>query len=126
MLQLGSVHTFAGRQVEIGRHNSLNRLDENRALMTSAYRDLPAVETLVQLLEQGAGDGELPRALIADAAREEIAAARQAIAAGSGAPTAAELAVGVRRRALALASPSLRPVINATGVIIQTNLGRAP
>jgi L-seryl-tRNA(Ser) seleniumtransferase len=94
--------------------------------MTSAYRDLPAVETLVQLLEHGAGDGELPRALIADAAREEIAAARQAIAAGSGAPTAAELAVGVRRRVLALASPSLRPVINATGVIIQTNLGRAP
>jgi L-seryl-tRNA(Ser) seleniumtransferase len=94
--------------------------------MTSAYRDLPAVETLVQLLEHGAGDGDLPHALLADAAREEIAAARQAIAAGGSAPTAAELAAGARRRALALTSPSLRPVINATGVIIQTNLGRAP
>src|SRR5262245_25306318 len=93
--------------------------------MTSAYRDLTAVETLVQLIEQNHGDGA-SRALLIDAAREEIAAARRAIAAGSAAPAAAELAIGARRRALALASPSLRPLINATGVIIQTNLGRAP
>ena len=93
--------------------------------MTSAYRDLPAVETLVQLLEQGPSDGE-PRTLLVDAAREEIAAARQAIAAGNNVPTAEDLVAGARRRAQMLASPSLRPVINATGVIIQTNLGRAP
>jgi L-seryl-tRNA(Ser) seleniumtransferase len=94
--------------------------------MISAYRELPAVEALVQLIEQISGDAALPRALLVGAAREEIAAARQSIAEGSPAPTAADLADSARRRAQAQAAPSLRPVINATGIIIQTNLGRAP
>jgi L-seryl-tRNA(Ser) seleniumtransferase len=94
--------------------------------MTTAYRNLPAVETLTQMLEQRLNGDGLPRALLADAARLEIEAARQSIAKGAGAPPVADLVAGAQRRALALAAPSLRPVVNATGVIIQTNLGRAP
>jgi L-seryl-tRNA(Ser) seleniumtransferase len=94
--------------------------------MMPAYRHLPAVETLTLLLQQGPeGDG-LPRALLAEAAREEIEAARRTIAAGGDAPPVEELAAGARSRARAIVAPSLRPVVNATGVIIQTNLGRAP
>jgi L-seryl-tRNA(Ser) seleniumtransferase len=94
--------------------------------MTTAYRNLPAVETLTQMLEQRLDGDRLPRALLADAARIEIEAARRGIAAGAGAPPVADLVAGAQRRARALAAPSLRPVVNATGVIIQTNLGRAP
>jgi L-seryl-tRNA(Ser) seleniumtransferase len=94
--------------------------------MTTAYRNLPAVETLAQMLEQRLNGDRLPRALLIDAARIEIEAARQRIAEGATAPSAAELVARVERRARALAAPSLRPVVNATGVIIQTNLGRAP
>jgi L-seryl-tRNA(Ser) seleniumtransferase len=94
--------------------------------MISPYRNLPAVETVIQMLQQRLGGEELPHALLADAARAEIEAARRSIAAGGNTPPIGELVIGAQRRARALAAPSLRPVINATGVIIQTNLGRAP
>jgi L-seryl-tRNA(Ser) seleniumtransferase len=94
--------------------------------MTTAYRNLPAVETLTQMLEQRLEGDVLPRALLADAARIEIEAARRGIAEGAEAPPVANLLAGAQRRARDLARPSLRPVVNATGVIIQTNLGRAP
>lgn len=41
-------------------------------------------------------------------------------------PTASELAETIARRILAADQPSLRPVINATGVLLHTGLGRAP
>jgi L-seryl-tRNA(Ser) seleniumtransferase len=94
--------------------------------MISPYRQLPAVETLIQMLQQELEGDLLPHALLADAARAAIGAARQAIAAGSEAPALGELVADAGRRARTLAAPSLRPVINASGVIIQTNLGRAP
>jgi L-seryl-tRNA(Ser) seleniumtransferase len=94
--------------------------------MISPYRNLPAVEAVIQLLQQRLDGHQLPQALIADAARAEIEAARRAISAGADAPALEELVAGAQARANASAAPSLRPVINATGVIIQTNLGRAP
>src|SRR5262249_30785792 len=99
---------------------------ERTRVMTTAYRNLPAVETLTQMLEQRLDGDELPRSLLADAARTEIEAARRGITEGAGAPPLAALVAGAQRRARELARPSLRPVVNATGVIIQTNLGRAP
>ncbi len=94
--------------------------------MTSVYRNLPAVETLILVLQQRMDSDNLPRTLLADSAREEIDAARRIIGSGGSAPPVEDLIAGAWRRVRALAAPSLRPVINATGVIIQTNLGRAP
>jgi L-seryl-tRNA(Ser) seleniumtransferase len=94
--------------------------------MTAAFRNLPAVELLVQLaLERQNGD-PLPRDLLVDSARAELAAARQSIAGGNACPPAEALLAAVLVRARAAAGPTLLPLINATGVIIQTNLGRAP
>ena len=88
------------------------------------FRELPSVDRLLtDALLAGTG---FDRALLAELAREELATARAAIAAGRAAPDAAAVAGGVLARARALGRPSLRPVINATGVIIHTNLGRAP
>jgi len=94
--------------------------------MRSAYRNLPAVETLIQLLERRMNSESLPRDLLVDAARQELDAARQAIAGGAAAPPPEQLLAATAARARNAAQPSLRPLINATGVIIQTNLGRAP
>ncbi|GAC1316845.1 MAG: L-seryl-tRNA(Sec) selenium transferase [Thermoleophilaceae bacterium] len=57
------------------------------------------------------------------AARAAIDARREAIR--SGGPRAGELRADAEARAAALLEPSLQRVLNATGVIVHTNLGRA-
>jgi L-seryl-tRNA(Ser) seleniumtransferase len=94
--------------------------------LTSAYRLLPAVDTLVQAMQRHLNSAGLPRALLVDTARHVIEEARRAITSGSAAPTPEQLTDAAIAHAYAVIQPSLRPVINATGVIIQTNLGRAP
>ncbi len=89
-------------------------------------RNLPAVDGLLQdhvvrELEQRFG-----RMLVVDACRTALDAARQAILAGGDAPMPALLIDDIYERVAQAVRPSLVPVINATGVIIHTNLGRAP
>ncbi len=92
-------------------------------------RDLPSVDRLLQAAR--AGLDEAPQELLLQAARAELETARAALLSGDGAPYAGPdllelLAARVRARLARQLAPSLRPVINASGVIIQTNLGRAP
>jgi L-seryl-tRNA(Ser) seleniumtransferase len=82
---------------------------------------LPAVGTLVNEPEYAPLVREFGRARVVNAIRKEIAAERD----DGGRDGAARLdAVVARLRAAA--APRLRRVINATGVILHTNLGRAP
>jgi L-seryl-tRNA(Ser) seleniumtransferase len=63
---------------------------------------------------------EFGREQVVDAIREQIEAERKGDAVGAGRQAA------VARRLRSLVAPRLRRVINATGVILHTNLGRAP
>ena len=87
-------------------------------------RALPSVGTLLESESLRALRESVPRALIADAIREVVDAARREPAAApeSEEGWARSVAEAAARRRL----PSLRPVINATGVVLHTNLGRAP
>jgi L-seryl-tRNA(Ser) seleniumtransferase len=71
-------------------------------------------------------DGE-PRNLLVEAARHELDELRSRILAGEDiAPDPELLRAAVAERAGRMQAGTLRPVINATGVILHTNLGRAP
>ena len=90
-----------------------------------SYRNLPSVDRLVRAVIELDGSA-LPRAEVVAGARQALDAARAAIAAGEPAPGLDELAHTVAQSAEAATRPRLRRVVNATGVVIQTNLGRAP
>src|SRR4051794_31747678 len=80
-------------------------------------RALPPVDALAALVDA-------PRPLALAAARAVLAERRAELLAG--ATGEADLEARARERAAAAARPSLRRVLNATGVIVHTNLGRAP
>jgi L-seryl-tRNA(Ser) seleniumtransferase len=82
-------------------------------------RDLPSVDALAGDLSEGF---DLPRAVIVSVARETIDEARNAIRSGS----PVNPILDATRRLQALSSSRLRSVVNATGVLLHTNLGRAP
>jgi L-seryl-tRNA(Ser) seleniumtransferase len=82
-----------------------------------SLRDLPSVDRLTNEL----GDDRVPRSVVVEVVRQAIEEARREIA-GGGSVSAKELAVAALDR-LARNQPST--VINATGVLLHTNLGRA-
>jgi L-seryl-tRNA(Ser) seleniumtransferase len=89
-------------------------------------RRLPSVDRLLAdpaLLAAAEAQG---REVVVDAVRATLDAAREGIAAGEPAPDVAGLLADALDRVAATVSGTLIPVINATGVIIHTNLGRAP
>ncbi len=92
---------------------------------TPELRKLPAVDRLVeQTALQATVDA--PHEVLVEAARAVLDRTRAAIRAGATAPTSDALAAEVIGEIDRLLQPSLQPVINATGVIVHTNLGRAP
>lgn len=89
-------------------------------------RALPSVDRLLAHPVLGEAIAAQGRELAVEAARAALAEARARIHAGTPAPALADLAADALRRLDALTRGTLYPVINATGVIIHTNLGRAP
>jgi L-seryl-tRNA(Ser) seleniumtransferase len=87
-----------------------------------ALRDLPSVDQVLRNLKDIEG---LPQKLIVQEIRAVLAECREALQAGLPVEET-RIEEAVEYRLADLMTPSLRPVINATGVILHTNLGRAP
>jgi len=95
------------------------------------FRHIPSIEQLLQRPVLARAADEHGRDVVANATRRAAADLRDALAGHSLHVTdETEAAAWIEARALGLArsrtAPSLRKVINATGVILHTNLGRAP
>ncbi len=93
---------------------------------TDPRRNLPPVNDLLAAPALVAWQDRLPHTQLVAAARAVLDETRAALTAGAPPPSAADLAVAVAVRLDSTTQPGLRPVINASGVILQTNLGRAP
>jgi len=94
---------------------------------TERLRQIPSVDRLLQtpmLQEAILAFGRMP---VVATVRETLDTVRAEIRAGASFDLSpAALATRIVERLHERMLPSLRPVLNATGVIIHTNLGRAP
>ena len=87
--------------------------------MTDPRRALPAVDRVL------AGLDGLPHGLLVECAREALDAARERTERGETVDPD-QVVADARHHVAQLRARRLRPVVNATGVLLHTNLGRAP
>lgn len=97
--------------------------------MTVEQNQLRLLPSVDELLHTEIGQqlvAQFSHPLIVRAIRASLALARTHILAGAHCPSYEELLATAEQQIRLEQQPHLRPVINATGVIINTNLGRAP
>jgi L-seryl-tRNA(Ser) seleniumtransferase len=93
----------------------------------SSLRQIPAVDELLNRQRLRELEGRVGRRLVVEATRKVLQSLRERISSGNLASISIEcLEEGILAEAEAGTELSLQPVINATGVILHTNLGRAP
>jgi L-seryl-tRNA(Ser) seleniumtransferase len=95
------------------------------------FRTIPSIERLRQRPAVRALEGRFGADATVEALRAAAAEVRSAVAAGDGgltmeADVAARIETAAALQLDDVFRPSLQPVLNATGVIVHTNLGRAP
>lgn len=93
---------------------------------TGSFKDIPGVDTLLATGEVKVLLGAFPRELVLYAVQASLENIRDRIREGETAPGMAAILQEIRRNITELTRHSLRKVINATGVIIHTNIGRSP
>ncbi len=99
----------------------------NVMTMTEALRSLPGVDVLLNTSEAAYLVTQYGRQAVLEAIRTTLADCRTRIRQGEQMPSSPDVLLAQTQAVLEQQfQPSLRPVINATGVIIHTNLGRAP
>lgn len=81
-------------------------------------RRIPAVEKILQQLECS----EVPRPLVVKMVRDELAEIRKT----GEVPDDHSILKRIGKRVSAMEKTRIQPVINATGIVVHTNLGRAP
>jgi L-seryl-tRNA(Ser) seleniumtransferase len=101
------------------------------AVKSDLFRKLPAVDELLREQAVSALTGAYGSAAVTDSSRSVLARLREEIGSGLLDETGLQLALAGAANAIEMqlrkmVEYSLRPVINATGVILHTNLGRAP
>ena len=90
--------------------------------VTMSLTELPSVEKLANSLSQTIS---LPKPLIIGFIRRELDAWRQKMLDGAEV-TRSEIESFIEENLVHFAASKLKPVINGTGVLIHTNLGRSP
>ena len=122
VLALFVVDLIVSAAAATGLNKKLKEIDEVRARL----RAIPSVNELLAEWPVVKAAGETCDAVVHAAVTAELDEERAAIRAGAAPRSKRDLASAIEWRAHRSALPSLRPAVNATGVVIHTNLGRAP
>jgi len=92
----------------------------------SEFRKIPGVDKVLADKRLAPLVKTYPHDRLVKLVRQRLEQERTAVAAGKKASALSKIAEAVYSQVKAMETPGLRPVINATGVILHTNLGRAP
>lgn len=107
--------------VDVGASGRIQHMDTHERL-----RSLPKIDELLKREDVAALGESVPRVLVVDALREAIDSVRVLLLAGEAEEVDAD---GIAATAIEIAEkrmrPSLRSLVNATGIIVHTNLGRS-
>ncbi|MCF7913012.1 MAG: L-seryl-tRNA(Sec) selenium transferase [Candidatus Cloacimonetes bacterium] len=90
------------------------------------YRNLPGVDKLLQSEEGSRLTAKYGLEIVTELLRQTIEQAREEIKQGKKAQTAAEIIAVSEQKLAEKMTGSLRAVINGSGIVLHTNLGRAP
>jgi L-seryl-tRNA(Ser) seleniumtransferase len=94
--------------------------------MDKDFRNLPGVDKVLADERISRYTTVYPHDVIVSVVRQQLESERQAIATGKAGASPDAIIDAVAVRLEALGKPGLRRLINASGVILHTNLGRAP
>src|SRR5438105_6354925 len=98
--------------------------------MSELLRQIPSVDELLRQPRMAKLVGRIPRELLVEVAREVLVSVRAEITDEKGVSVIpivpSDLEDVIAREVERILSHTLQPVINATGVVLHTNLGRAP
>lgn len=96
-------------------------------MQTSPLRDLPSVDSLLRQPAVASLLEEFPRGEVLASIRAVLDERRKAVRDGTGSGQASESwPLLIREKLQVRSRPNLRRVINATGIVLHTGLGRAP
>ena len=98
----------------------------HRYAVMNDWSEIPSVEKLLQTDEALTLSYQFGRPLVLSEIREELDIIRSGISRGVISLDPTRILASVKARLESINTYSIRPVINATGVILHTNLGRAP
>jgi L-seryl-tRNA(Ser) seleniumtransferase len=99
---------------------------DKREFINKELRKLPSIEKVLESSELQPEIDKFSRALVTQAAQEVIMAIREQLLQGATCPSGDEIMDKIKQYLTQHGLVLLQPVINGTGVILHTNLGRAP
>jgi L-seryl-tRNA(Ser) seleniumtransferase len=94
--------------------------------MENEFRRLPGVDKVISDERVARLAARYPHELLVSVVRRQLESARAVITAGNTSPSLDDIVESVTSQLHDLENPTLRPLINATGVVLHTNIGRAP
>jgi L-seryl-tRNA(Ser) seleniumtransferase len=106
--------------------NKILDIVEYGSMIENELRNLPSVDKIISEERVKQLHDLYPHSLIVDTVRQRLEQERVLIAKGNSCATLDKIIEDVLSRIKLLTTVTLHPIINASGVILHTNLGRAP